>query len=471
MGRRRCPSSCGCILKGDNFNRVNSSDLGVSWTVESGVWEILDNELHVTSSDASVLLVYNIAGSPLEYVMQVDMKAGDQGDQLWVKLGEEQYKIQVEWGYDNGDGFEGRLRMWEAVGTTWQLYGSRGILNLKPGQWNTLYIFVGDGWITARLDIGATSTTLSLQRDDLASDEIRLGTDTLANNGYFDDFELQQHFNQNADCPKLPPVCRYFDYPINLPAGDNIDTDDWDVANEIGVWDVATPNRLAVSTDDAELKCSCGHPESSNQLKIRARLHGENDGDVLKIFFNDTDWVEYEWTTPPGDGEIRVYIGGAQSGASEAIFFNAGESFVTTVCVTNEIVTVCVPESCGTIVTRPTTSDLAPTSSVFGIGTGDISGEVYFDLISAQRTYEDLNTCDPCRMQCTVCVDEHQAYYVLLSFTGLVNFAGPAYKCYNSDCEDWNDRVILLEANEPCHWYYEETLTGWCDGLVPLSDQ
>ncbi len=452
MSRRRC---CGCKIFEDEFNRDDSTDLGLSWTEVAGDWGILDNELHVGSADAKVLLVYEPPGNPQEYIIYVTMRADDTGDQLWVTVGDEAYKIQVEWGED-ATGYEGRLRIYDSTPT---LRGSRGFANLKPGAEVAVVIYVGDGYIT----VTAGGTVLSIEAV-LTEGQIHLGTDDLSNNAYFDDFEIQKHYNEDNVCPRINPVCTYFDYPVNLPNGNYIDDDDWDTSGAVGTWDINS-NQIAVSNNGSKLMSLCENPADVIQTLITVVMTANEENDVLKVFFNGTDYVEFKWITGLVTAEARVYVGGILQPPVGYFEADAGTTITVKLCITRYHINVVVD-----VANLNITRVVECNSQIFGIGTGTISGEVYFN-VTASRTNFTLAGCPPCQVECSNCEDDNATSYLTATLNDII-----AAACGNTDCEDLNGPwlveygvsdfhvacTVIPDSPLECKWGYGEERSGWC---------
>jgi hypothetical protein len=173
---------------------------------------------------------------------------------------------------------------------------------------------------------------------------------------------------------------------------DNFDGDDttdlgakWTETS--GDWDKYGNRLRIVATANAKVTCTTLAPASSLKYIVSVSITLGTDGDVARVFVDDSAFfAELERITATC-GRLRLYDGATCKGS---VGVSLGGYTRLVLCV--EAAKVHVGTGGSPMLTVPAT----PASSIVALGTGACTGTVYFEDFSLSKHFDDDATCPAC---------------------------------------------------------------------------
>ena len=212
-----CISCCEeCIYFSDNFNKADSTNLGAHWVEDAQDWFILGNQLYCGAANGRCRCIDMEPAGNTEIILRVDLKATAAGDQAIV--GVDYDAIANNYWYvlfDFKTAFLMDMKLYQVVGGVPTLRDSVLNIGISLNFSYIVQICVGAQSVVAILGdydeiIGYTATP--------SSSVAFLGTGAITSGIYFDDFSLQIHYLNNADCLYCIFGCECCDNETTPPA-------------------------------------------------------------------------------------------------------------------------------------------------------------------------------------------------------------------------------------------------------------
>lgn len=220
--RRRC--TCCCLISKDDFDRVDSSDLGSDWTEESGDWSIASQELAI--GDANSLLVNtNESSGATAYVYvagQLDTNGGPSGQHRMRVVVDYVDSSNYHFAEIDVDWFGGGIA---AINIGVRTSGSDTILTSDTyADWLTVStpfqvkVCLLDGYLVANVinasdsEMATTSSTITNKNGTMAGLAI-----VDAEDWTFTRFEWQKHDSESGGCPDCTGRCGSCNEAQDLP--------------------------------------------------------------------------------------------------------------------------------------------------------------------------------------------------------------------------------------------------------------
>jgi hypothetical protein len=174
--------------------------------------------------------------------------------------------------------------------------------------------------------------------------------------------------------------------------GDNMDHPDSTTLDPMwvetaGDWDYNGNRLRIVATPNAKVTCTTLAPGSSKKYLVSASITLGTDGDVARVYVDDSAFfAELERITSTC-GRLRLYDGTTCKGSCGV---SLGGYTRLVMCV--EATKVHVGTGGSPMLTVPAT----PASSIVALGTGACTGTVYFEDFSLSKHFDDDATCPAC---------------------------------------------------------------------------
>jgi hypothetical protein len=196
--------NCSCTLIEDEFVRSDSSNLGYSFTQESGSWNIISN--HAVPGNTDALLISETLNPAGIGAYKVFVKAkGSSGD-----------KIRIILAYDGTDFYYAEV----VVGTFGKLYVGHSVdgilneadINLTGGQYTIITACMGQDSFTASCTCNNSGgiAYCTSERTLTPTNPVKcgIGTGDIAVNISFDYFKLYSTYSEEqSSCEYCAPLC------------------------------------------------------------------------------------------------------------------------------------------------------------------------------------------------------------------------------------------------------------------------
>jgi hypothetical protein len=281
----RCPNcNTPCLIEGDSFTRSDSTDLGCKWTEVSGLWQIVSNELRMTSGGPGIAMcrVFHPQIKTHHYVSCL----------VYIDSGL-QPRLLVN---SNADGSECHWCQLELFGTTLRLTIGKNGSSIEVAEAPS-----GAGFHQVTLcydgsSVTATSTTVTFPDtpilkptaiSQVVDDGIYAGVSGRSSGGErFDNFSFQKHqsFTDPEDraCPNCPEGS-----DCDSEACDNDNIPPGEFGLDLGTWGLGIATACNDFTGN-EFECSpCTNvggmyivTAAPNPVAIRTGCYWKYDTDV-----------------------------------------------------------------------------------------------------------------------------------------------------------------------------------------------
>lgn len=298
--------SCGCCycercrVAFDDFDRSDSSSLGVDWIETAGDWEILSNSL--ATDDVDALAIWD-EDDPHGYPAQVvtaKLKGEDVGDQLRVIIAYTDQDNYLAAEITIGDGATcGEFRLFEmAAGFEVDVSLEISVSSLVADVWHTLkvcYYYDGGSYGVGRM--AAELTTASGVKvytsgvRVVSGLRVGLGTGAVTTRSHFDNFCWQRHstaevvsgYGAEPNCPDCLNRCQFSqDYLAAVGTDTGCAwqecSGDWEVEDSGGGVLAAT-----IDTAPAELLHRVPQPFGLPYQRVTVEVKLEDVGDIARV--------------------------------------------------------------------------------------------------------------------------------------------------------------------------------------------
>ncbi len=471
---------CGCCKKckiaSDTFTRADNSDISTgivspdtvtSWTESSGSWEILSNQLKVTSANAIAICDTADTSGNSEARISAKVTAATSDDQAKLIV---KYKDASNYWYGLIHfGAGGFLRLVKRVGGV-ETNLVTTVQSFSIATPYSLMACYGNGAFHIRDSVTGASATYSVTTTIIDHQQSALGTGALTSSILFDDFDYEHGFdfgtysNPKVDCP----VCSC---NAALDTFDRTDSTDVNTGSNCGWTEVAgdwsiASSKLSISTTNAVIKCNT--PYGSEGVKVTLNMGAATVPSVHRILINYVDidnyWAgEFEWISGAST-VIRLIerIAGVETVLVEYPYASLGP-----VSVCYDAVTGHLWASAGDTFPVPISGDGPavtvlkdpPTSKYVGLGTGaTVSAAILFDSFRADGSD---TLCVPC-IDCAYCLDSETMHeHLEVVFAGLTS--GSCGSCSTLNSTPYILTLYARISADTCIWMYEfpSTVCGY----------
>lgn len=433
--------SCGCcyctrcLIVRDDFDRADSTGL-TSWTEDAGDWQIESNEL-VTSDDNAIArndYLWGL-GFPM-FVVSVDLKGDDPGDELDVHVGlwnpastNKTSYIRVRSVLQNGASC-GQVLVYEITDGGEDVIGSQAVPGLVEDAWHRVKVccYYDSATYSYRYGVEVRTASgvvirLAGTTDASSSDYVGLGTGNITTKAHFDNFCWQRHryteiisgFSPDPGCPHCGGGCDFSeDYFDNTGAGTDMGcaweecSGNWEIADSGGGNMAAT-----ITTAPALLLHTISTPYVNQWVRATGYVKMEDVADILRVWVAKGEClavtgVAVELEAGADCGVIRLIDSdGSQIGGDVPVDnLTADEWHLLEVCygtgiheggtVTTMLSAVLTTASGNVVRIADNTSGSGGTSAAFEAV--DVTTKIWFRDWGFASSYDATNTpnCDPC---------------------------------------------------------------------------